>query len=103
MGDIATEAQRLSAKIAVLGPVYRDALTVPDEAARMTDFRAALAAAMRARQVPYLEIRELTEAGHPDNAELFAEHVHPNEEGHRLLAARLLAFLEAARLLPAAP
>jgi lysophospholipase L1-like esterase len=100
MRAIVAEARALPAKIAVLGPVYRDAITVPDEAARMTTYRSALAGAMRSAQVPYLEIPVLTEAAHPENAELFGEHIHPNEEGHRRMARELLTFLDAQALLP---
>jgi hypothetical protein len=43
--------------------------------------------------VPYLEIPELTETHYPENDRLFGEPIHPNQRGHRLMAARLLKFL----------
>jgi lysophospholipase L1-like esterase len=83
---IAATAQGCRAAVLVVGPVYRDTTTVPDEAARMTAYRRDLAAALGADGTAYLEIPELTETGAPGNADLFVEHIHPNEAGHRRLA-----------------
>jgi lysophospholipase L1-like esterase len=93
-------AARGGAKVLVLGPVYRDALTVPDEARRMHDYREALATAMAADGVAYLAVRELTEDGAPENDALFVEHIHPNSAGHARLAAALAAEIEARGLVP---
>jgi lysophospholipase L1-like esterase len=82
-----------------LGSVYRDALGNPEETARLAGHRAALREALSARGIPYLEVPELTEAGHPGNQALFGEPIHPNAEGHRLLAERLGAFLAQRKLL----
>jgi lysophospholipase L1-like esterase len=92
-------ARRQGARVAVIGPVYRDAESYPPEAAFIAADRAALRSAMQADGVPYLEVAELTERGHPDNRGLFLEHIHPNHKGHRLLAERLLGFLAAQGLL----
>jgi len=87
--DIVREAMRAGATALVLGPIYRDAATVPDEAARVAANRRALAEAMRADGTRYLEVPELTEAGAPGNSGLFVEHIHPNEAGHRRLGEAL--------------
>jgi lysophospholipase L1-like esterase len=91
---IVAAASRTSAPTLVLAPVYRDRTTVPDEAARMSAYRAALAEAVAADGVPYLVVPELTESGAPDNAALFVEHIHPNAIGHRRLAEALAAEIE---------
>jgi lysophospholipase L1-like esterase len=84
---MARVAARAGVPLLVLGPIYRDAVTDPDTARRMAANRAALAAAMRGAGVAYLELPELTEAGHPGNAPLFIEEVHPSPAGHARLAA----------------
>jgi len=76
-----------------IGTVYRDAATFPEEAERVAVHRRALRDAMLASEVPYLEIQELTEAGHPGNAPLFGETIHPNARGHALMAEEILAHL----------
>ncbi len=90
---IARLAESHGASVAIIGPVYRDATQNPDEAKRMTRHRDALRNAMQSAQIPYLEITELTEHGHPENLMLFGELVHPNIEGHDLMERRLLEFL----------
>jgi lysophospholipase L1-like esterase len=80
-------------QVLVMGPVYRDALTFPEEAARLAGHRRALAEGMRAAGVPYLEIPALTEAAYPETMSLFGELIHPNAEGHRRIADALLAAL----------
>jgi lysophospholipase L1-like esterase len=78
----------------ILGPVYRDPLTAPEQAARMTSYRNALRGAARSAGIPYLEFPELMESAAPANTGLFGELIHPNHLGHRLMARRLLAYLE---------
>jgi lysophospholipase L1-like esterase len=93
-------ARGRGANVVIVGTVYRDAKTNPAEARRITEWRAGLAAAARAAEVPYLEIPELTEAGAPGNSGLFGEVIHPNAAGHRLMAERLQAFIDERDLLP---
>jgi lysophospholipase L1-like esterase len=97
--EIAGLARAHGASIAVIGPVYRDAVTHPEEAELMTRQRDALRVAMNTAGISYLEIPELTESHHPDNARLFGEHIHPTHLGHRLMASRLLDFLESRGML----
>jgi lysophospholipase L1-like esterase len=91
---IAAEARR-HAGVLVIGPVYRDRTTIPDEAQRMAEYRSALAAAMAADGTPYLELPDLMEGAADHNAGLFVEHIHPNHAGHRRLAETLALFLQA--------
>jgi lysophospholipase L1-like esterase len=86
-------ARAQGAAVVVVGPIFRDAVEHPDEAARMTEYRAALREAMTERGLPYLEVPELTEGAWPGNEPLFLEHIHPNHAGHRVLAQALLRFL----------
>jgi lysophospholipase L1-like esterase len=88
------------ARVAVIGPVYRDNVAHPPEGDEIGAHRAALRAAMVADGVPYLEIPELTESSWPANDRLFEEHIHPNHRGHRLMAERLQALIAADGLLP---
>ena len=97
--DIVREARRAGAPALVLSPIYRDAITVPDEAARVTANRRALAEAMGADGTPCLEVPELTEAGAPGNSGLFVEHIHPNEAGHRRLGEALAEVVLGSHLL----
>jgi len=78
-----------------IGTVYRDDTTFPEEAVRVAAHRRALRDAMLASEVPYLEIPELTESGHPGNAGFFGETIHPNARGHALMAEAILAHLAA--------
>jgi lysophospholipase L1-like esterase len=87
-------ARRHGAAVAVIGPVYRDEITFPDEAVRLRLHRQALRRAMDSRGIPYLEIERLTEASYPENRKLFGELIHPNTAGHVVFAETLLAFLE---------
>ncbi len=91
--EIAKLAEAHGASIAVIGPVYRDSTSNPDESARMSLQRDALRVAMQEAQVPYLEIPELTERSYPENLMLFGELIHPSHLGHRLMEVRLLEFL----------
>ena len=91
--EIAKLATAHGASVAVIGPVYRGSRTQSKEAERMTRQRDALRNTMQVAGIPYLEIPELTELSHPENASLFGELVHPNKRGHRLMKVRLLEFL----------
>jgi lysophospholipase L1-like esterase len=88
MADLAKEH---GAAVLVVGAVYRDRITNPPEARLMASYRSALREAMRRADVPYLQIDELTE----DTAGLglFGEHIHPNSDGHQVMAERILAAL----------
>lgn len=61
---------------------------------RITEFREALKAYVRAANLPFLDIPELTEAGFPANKDLFIERVHPNTDGHTIVAKRLHDLLK---------
>ncbi len=91
---IANLCRAHGAQVVVIGPVYRDAVTYPEEAARLAGHRRALAEGMRGAGVPYLEIAALTEQAYPDTVPLFGELIHPNAEGHRRMADALLTALE---------
>jgi lysophospholipase L1-like esterase len=93
MIEIARLAEEHGARTVLIGTVYRDATTNPPEAARVKETRDALRAAANSRGVPYLEIPELVETANSQN--LFGELIHPNHEGHRLMATSLLKFFAA--------
>ncbi|MCA1630347.1 MAG: SGNH/GDSL hydrolase family protein [Acidobacteria bacterium] len=93
MIEIARLAAGRGARVVLLGTVYRDAATNPGEAARVKSHRDALRAAANSQGIPYLEIPELTEAA--NSQKLFGELIHPNHEGHRLMALSLLKFFAA--------
>lgn len=86
-------ARAAGARVAVIGPVYRDRVEYPPEGDLIAARRTALREAMERAGVAYLEVPELTENAWPGNQPLFLEHIHPNHKGHRLLAERLLPFL----------
>jgi lysophospholipase L1-like esterase len=92
-------ARAAGARVAVIGPLYRDRVEYPPEGDLIAERRAALSEAMKRAGVPYLEVPELTECAWPGNEPLFLEHIHPNHKGHRLLAERLLPFLAGHRML----
>lgn len=96
---IARLARAAGVPAVVIGPVYRDAVSLPPEAERMGSYRRALATRLLVERVPYLEVHALTEAAYPGNQRLFGELLHPNAEGHALLARALVAFLEREGLL----
>jgi lysophospholipase L1-like esterase len=87
------------AKAIVIGAPYRDATTNPPEAELMKRYRAALRASMQQKQVPYLEVLELTEAAAPPNEGFFGELIHPNHIGHRLLTSELIKMMSKDKLL----
>jgi lysophospholipase L1-like esterase len=93
MVEIARLAEQHGARAVIVGTVYRDAATNPGEAAQVKAHRDALRAAANSHGVPYLEIPELTESANSQN--LFGELIHPNHEGHRLMALSLLKFFAA--------
>jgi lysophospholipase L1-like esterase len=92
-------ARAQGAKVAVIAPIYGNPVAHPPEGDDIGGHREALRTALASAGVPYLEVPELTERAYPGNAHLFAEHIHPNHRGHRLLADRLLAFLHEGGLL----
>ena len=73
--------------------------TNPPEAALIKQYRVSLKGAMEQRQVPYLEVLELTEAAGSVNEGFFGELIHPNHIGHRLLASELLDLMKQKNLL----
>lgn len=87
--DIAQLATAHGARPVFIGPVYRDRVAHPPEGDEIHAHRAALREAAEKAGIAYLEIPELTEDQHPENAHLFEEHIHPNRRGHRLMAERL--------------
>lgn len=91
---MAEVARAAGARVAVIGPVYRDRVEYPPEGDLISARRVALREAVERAGVPYLEVPELTEDAWPGNEPLFLEHIHPNHKGHRLLAERLLPFLD---------
>ena len=93
MIEIARLSGSKGARVVLVGTVYRDAATNPGEAARVRAHRDALRQAANSQGIAYLEIPELTEAANAQN--LFGELIHPNHEGHRLMAASLLKFFAA--------
>ncbi len=92
-------ARKAGAGVAVIAPIYGNPVAHPPEGDDIAGHREALRAALARDGVPFLTVPELTEAHYPDNAALFEEHIHPNHRGHRLLAERLLRFLESEGLL----
>jgi lysophospholipase L1-like esterase len=99
IGAMVELANERGARSILIGAPYRDAVTNPPEAKLMTQYRQSLRAWAQARQIPYLEIRELTEEAHPANQGWFGELIHPNHMGHRLIAAELLNLFRAQGLL----
>ncbi len=90
---IAGMAMSNGSKIVIIGQVYRDSSTNPAQAKRVADYRQALAEAAKSHGIPYLEIDELTEGSSPANGPLFGELIHPNSDGHKLIADRLLSLI----------
>lgn len=89
----------------VILPVYRDPNLPgdypeegkhagdPAEGSRMKEYREQLRSFAASKDIPALEIPELTEQAWPGNTELFGERIHPNAPGHALIAQRLLEFI----------
>jgi lysophospholipase L1-like esterase len=99
MNAIVNLAREHGARAVVIGAPYRDATTNPGEAQLMSNYRAALRSMMQRRDIPYLQVLELTEAAAPVNDGFFGELIHPNHIGHRLLASELLKLIGQKRLL----
>jgi lysophospholipase L1-like esterase len=99
IAEIVRLAHAHGAKALVLGPVYRDRFTIPDESTRLSAHRRALREAMARSGTPYLEIPALTEAGWPQNELLFGEKIHPSALGHRLMAKLLMEAMAAQGML----
>jgi len=100
MEAIESLARGRGAKVIVVAAPYRDRSSEAAEGDLMLQYRSALGTAMRLRSVPFLEIRELTEAAYPANDGWFGERIHPNEMGHRLIASELLNMIDTSRLMP---
>ena len=97
--EITRLSQSRGATALIIAPVYRDAVTNPTEADRLKGHRDALRTATQQAGIPYLEIQELTETNHPATKPLFGELIHPNHEGHRLMATVLLKHFAAQNML----
>lgn len=93
--QIANVARARGAEAVLIAPVYRDAQANPPEAALIRQYRNALHEAAQANGVPYIQIEELTETNYPANDNLFGEVIHPNADGHEIMARELLKFLSA--------
>jgi lysophospholipase L1-like esterase len=91
--QIAQLVRSRGAEFVVIAPIYRDLDEEPQEGARMAALRGALRKLCEKGNLRWLEIQELTEAGHPRNGNLFMERIHPNVEGHQLLGQRAADFL----------
>ncbi len=90
MMAIAKLAEAYGVQPIVIGQVYRDALSHPQQARTIALNRQRLKKACKAGNSTYLEIRELTEACYPANNHLFGELIHPNYKGHQMIAERLM-------------
>jgi lysophospholipase L1-like esterase len=99
MNAIVNLAKERGAKVVVIGAPYRDKTTNPREAELMTKYRAAIRSTMQRRDIPYLEVLELTEPAAPVNDGFFGELIHPNHMGHRLLASELLKLMARNKML----
>ena len=97
--EIVRLARAKGVGLIVIGAPYRDMKTNPPEAALMKQYRGGLKSAMEQRQVPYLEVLELTEAAGSVNEGFFGELIHPNHIGHRLLASELLDMMKEKKML----
>ncbi len=99
MNAIVELAKSRGARVVVIGAPYRDASTNPPEARLMKSYRTSLRNQMEQKQVPYLEVLELTEAAAPSNEGFFGELIHPNHIGHRLIASELFELMSKDHLL----
>lgn len=93
-------ARKRRAAVIVIGAPYRDTSPEAPEADLMLKYRNTLGATMRQRGIPFLEVRELTEAAYPSNEGWFGERIHPNHMGHRLIASELLKLIGETHTLP---
>jgi lysophospholipase L1-like esterase len=99
MNAIVELAKSRRASVIVIGAPYRDSTTNPPEARLMTSYRTELRSQMQQKQIPYLEVLELTEAAAPSNEGFFGELIHPNHIGHRLITSELFEMMTKDRLL----
>jgi lysophospholipase L1-like esterase len=99
MEAIESLARSHGAKVIVVAAPYRDRSPEAAEADLMRQYRLALGTTMRLRNIPFLEIRELTEEAYPSNEGWFGERIHPNHMGHRLIASELLKLIDSSRLM----
>lgn len=97
--EITRIAREHGSRVVVVAPIYRDRILYSEQVARLQSYHAALAAAARDADVPFLDIEELSMNRDPTNAPLFGESIHPNELGHRLMANVLLDFFARERML----
>jgi lysophospholipase L1-like esterase len=98
MLEISRLASQHGAKVIVMAAPYRDHSPEAPEGDLMLQYRIALGTTMRERGIPFLEIRELTEAAYPSNEGWFGERIHPNHMGHRLIASELLKMIDSKQM-----
>ena len=99
MMALAQLGRQKGAPVIILAAPYRDRSSNPSEAALMQRYRESLRLMSSQNAIPFLEVRELTEAAYPANEGWFGELIHPNHMGHRLLTAELLKLLAQTRAL----
>jgi lysophospholipase L1-like esterase len=92
-------ARSRGAQVIVVAAPYRDRSPEAAEADLMQQYRLALGTMMRQQNIPFLEVRELTEEAYPSNEGWFGERIHPNHMGHRLIASELLKLIRSSRAL----
>jgi len=83
----------------VILPIYRGPEEQGTSGHRLQQYREALREALKETDYLYIEIKELTGAGFPGNLNLFLEHIHPNSDGHSLMATRLAELMLSNNLL----
>jgi len=93
MMAMAQLGRQKQAAVIILAAPYRDKVTNPPEAALMQRYREGLRSASNQNGLPFLELRELTEAAYPVNLNFFGELIHPNDMGHRLITLELLKLM----------
>ncbi len=96
---IARVAETHGAQPVIIAQVYQNATAHPAQARAIGEYRTRLAQAAQHVGIPFLHIELLTEAAHAENQRLFGETIHPNNQGHRLLADELFEFLVARKML----
>lgn len=83
----------------VILPIYRDPEIQGKLGYYYGQYRDALREALKQTDCLSIEIKELTGAGSPNNASLFLEHIHPNSEGHNLMATRIADLIQSKNLI----
>lgn len=82
------------ARFIVIDPIFRDADgDIENLGYRLPVYRKALRQYSQAAGLDHILIPPMTEEHSPANHPLFIEHVHPNGEGHVLIAKRLHEYL----------